>query len=364
MPTPLRGVRRGAPEGRGVAADAQQRRPGRPAGLGTRPSSSVVDAERTAAARLLRAHAAGDGARRLRAAARRRGSTWQRRRPSSRRVEVRGRSGRLCAMASYSVNPAAVEHATKLIDARQYVLDSDWGEVQPDAAVAERLPRAALLGRVRRVAPRSDRGCDRRDQGAVRLRVRRLPAGAPHRADRVRLPGVGVAAQGCRAGRARPAAAPRPGERPEPDRHQSRGGNTMTDEDIDPAVPPSGTGCADCDAARPERAGGCTCDGAPVRPHRLLRHLAGPARHGARERRPATASSRASSPTRTGSTTTRPVRCSTGRSSAAPALAPGGAAGPRPGGAGARRTGWSTSTASARAPGRARLVATARHHVS
>ncbi len=37
-------------------------------------------------------------------------------------------------MASYTVNPAAVEHATQLIDSRQYVLDSDWGEVQPDAA--------------------------------------------------------------------------------------------------------------------------------------------------------------------------------------------------------------------------------------
>jgi hypothetical protein len=37
-------------------------------------------------------------------------------------------------MASYSVNPAAVEHARRLIDGKQYVLDSDWGEVQPDAA--------------------------------------------------------------------------------------------------------------------------------------------------------------------------------------------------------------------------------------
>ena len=36
-------------------------------------------------------------------------------------------------MATYAVNPAAVAHARKLIDARQYVLDSDWGEVQPNA---------------------------------------------------------------------------------------------------------------------------------------------------------------------------------------------------------------------------------------
>jgi hypothetical protein len=36
-------------------------------------------------------------------------------------------------MASYSLNERAVEHARRLIDNRQYVLDSDWGEVQPRA---------------------------------------------------------------------------------------------------------------------------------------------------------------------------------------------------------------------------------------
>jgi hypothetical protein len=37
-------------------------------------------------------------------------------------------------MASYSLNRRAVAHARRLIDARQYVLNSDWGEVQPTAA--------------------------------------------------------------------------------------------------------------------------------------------------------------------------------------------------------------------------------------
>ncbi|HEX6684508.1 MAG TPA: hypothetical protein VF062_17020 [Candidatus Limnocylindrales bacterium] len=37
-------------------------------------------------------------------------------------------------MAKYEVNDAAVKHARELIKAGQYVLDSDWGEVQPDAA--------------------------------------------------------------------------------------------------------------------------------------------------------------------------------------------------------------------------------------
>jgi hypothetical protein len=37
-------------------------------------------------------------------------------------------------MASYTVNDRAVARARELIDARQYVLDSDWGEVAPGAA--------------------------------------------------------------------------------------------------------------------------------------------------------------------------------------------------------------------------------------
>jgi hypothetical protein len=37
-------------------------------------------------------------------------------------------------MATYTVNPDAVARCRALIDKKQYVLDSDWGEVQPDAA--------------------------------------------------------------------------------------------------------------------------------------------------------------------------------------------------------------------------------------
>lgn len=36
-------------------------------------------------------------------------------------------------MATYAVNPAGVARARELIDKRQYVLDSTWGDVQPDA---------------------------------------------------------------------------------------------------------------------------------------------------------------------------------------------------------------------------------------
>jgi len=37
-------------------------------------------------------------------------------------------------MASYSVNKVALAHARELIEARRYVLRSDWGERQPRAA--------------------------------------------------------------------------------------------------------------------------------------------------------------------------------------------------------------------------------------
>ena len=36
-------------------------------------------------------------------------------------------------MASYVVNPDAVAHCRELIEKKQYVLDSDWGTVQPGA---------------------------------------------------------------------------------------------------------------------------------------------------------------------------------------------------------------------------------------
>jgi hypothetical protein len=36
-------------------------------------------------------------------------------------------------MARYTVNDAAVAHCRELISSKQYVLDSDWGRVQPGA---------------------------------------------------------------------------------------------------------------------------------------------------------------------------------------------------------------------------------------
>ena len=42
--------------------------------------------------------------------------------------------GQNCAVASYSVNQVGIEHARELIAKRQYVLRSEWGDVQPRAA--------------------------------------------------------------------------------------------------------------------------------------------------------------------------------------------------------------------------------------
>jgi hypothetical protein len=36
-------------------------------------------------------------------------------------------------MATYDVNPDAVAHCRELIEKKQYVLDGDWGRVQPGA---------------------------------------------------------------------------------------------------------------------------------------------------------------------------------------------------------------------------------------
>ena len=60
--------------------------------------------------------------------------TAPRRRPFPRRSQARSTHlGQNAGMPSYSVNPAGVAHARRLIEARQYVLNSDWGEVQPRA---------------------------------------------------------------------------------------------------------------------------------------------------------------------------------------------------------------------------------------
>ncbi len=48
-------------------------------------------------------------------------------------MALNGRIGQNEAMATYSVNRRAVAQARRLIDAHQYVLESEWGDAQPNA---------------------------------------------------------------------------------------------------------------------------------------------------------------------------------------------------------------------------------------
>jgi hypothetical protein len=64
---------------------------------------------------------------------------WVRRDADSRRAGVRGArvlsaGAHHGAMARYTVNERTIAHARRLIESRQYVLNSDWGEAQPRAA--------------------------------------------------------------------------------------------------------------------------------------------------------------------------------------------------------------------------------------
>ena len=48
-------------------------------------------------------------------------------------------------MATYALNKSAVTHARRLIDGRQYVLDSDWGDTQPGADAQNVLDRKSVV---------------------------------------------------------------------------------------------------------------------------------------------------------------------------------------------------------------------------
>src|SRR5687768_13429757 len=51
------------------------------------------------------------------------------------RLVDRAASGNRPRMAKYGVNRDAIAHCERMIESRQYVLDSDWGAVQPTAAL-------------------------------------------------------------------------------------------------------------------------------------------------------------------------------------------------------------------------------------
>lgn len=51
-------------------------------------------------------------------------------------------NGQTSGMPRYEVNDAAFKHARELIERRQYILRSDWGERQPSAADQNRFLRS------------------------------------------------------------------------------------------------------------------------------------------------------------------------------------------------------------------------------
>ena len=68
-------------------------------------------------------------------------------------------------MPSYAVNTRAVAHARRLIERHQYVLDSDWGDVQPTTEDENSYLGPALVGVVWRVAPRATEGASEETKG-------------------------------------------------------------------------------------------------------------------------------------------------------------------------------------------------------
>ena len=116
-------------------------------------------------------------------------------------------------MASYSVNPAAVEHARKMIDARQYVLDSDWGEAQPKAEDENRYLESHSWEDYAGWHLGLTEGAN--DETKARYAFVYGDLRRVHRAGLIACVyrAVGVAPQGDRARRARPPAAPRRHER-------------------------------------------------------------------------------------------------------------------------------------------------------
>ena len=109
--------------------------------------------------------------------------------------------GNTTSVASYTVNKRAVAHARELIDRRQYVVRSEWGEAQPKAADQD----AYLASHTWKEYGAWHLGLTEdpvtRRRGDTRSSTATFGA-ASLWADRVRLPSGGVGPQGDRARRA------------------------------------------------------------------------------------------------------------------------------------------------------------------
>ena len=99
-------------------------------------------------------------------------------------------------MASYTVNRRGVAQARKLIKAQRYVLNSDWGDVQPKAADENTFLKEHSWQEYAGWFLGLTEGAADLDQGTIRLRVRCLPPPSSKRLDRLPVPRRRMAAQG------------------------------------------------------------------------------------------------------------------------------------------------------------------------
>ncbi len=99
-------------------------------------------------------------------------------------------------VASYTLNPRAVKRCEERIRARQYVLRSEWNAVQPKAADQDAYLKNHSWEDYAEWHLGLTEGRPRPHQGALRVRLRGLPARAPHGADRLRVPSQRMASQG------------------------------------------------------------------------------------------------------------------------------------------------------------------------
>ena len=119
-------------------------------------------------------------------------------------------------MASYKVNRKAVAHARQLIDAKRYVLDSDWGEVAPTADDENGFLKTHSWDEYAAWHLGLTDGATDETKARYAFVVGDLRARPSDGAHRVRLPRVGVAPQVDRARGPQAAPAPRQGLRLRP----------------------------------------------------------------------------------------------------------------------------------------------------
>ena len=105
-------------------------------------------------------------------------------------------------MASYIVNKAAVAKARSLIRGRQYVLDSDWGDVQPKANDEKAFLASHSWSEYAEWHLGLTEGAVDETKARYAFVYGEPPPATPLRADRLPLSSRGVAAQGDRTGSA------------------------------------------------------------------------------------------------------------------------------------------------------------------